>query len=162
MCIYTIKETDELAISLKEYFQNNPLNKEDYRTDEWVVVPSWNKGISPSLETRAKISAYQKTRLQNGQPKSQRSAARKALTETTKIEVACMNCRKTINLGNYKRWHGENCGVEWTHSEETKQKIGKSLTGKKMPEHLKQILLECNKKRKGKKYPNGYKTKSKV
>ena len=169
MCIYTVKETDELAISLKEYFQNNPFNKEEYRPDEWVIVPSamkgqtaWNKGISLSPETRAKISAYQKIRLQNGQPESQRMAAKKALTETTKIEVSCMNCQKTCNLGNYKRWHGENCGVKWTHSEETKQKIGKTSTGRKLPDHVKQILLECNKKRKGKKYPNGYKTKSKV
>ena len=89
-------------------------------------------------------------------------AAKDAMIKTTKIEVSCIKCHKTTNLGNYKRWHGENCGTTFTHSEATKRKISESSVSRKMPEHLKQILIESNKKRKGKKYPNGYKTKNKV
>jgi hypothetical protein len=56
MCIYTVKETDELAISLKEYFQNNPFNKEEYRPDKWVVVPSIMKRKKHSEESKQKTS----------------------------------------------------------------------------------------------------------
>jgi ribosomal protein S27AE len=169
MNIYKLEETDEVAISLKEYCQNNPFNKEDYRSDDWIVVPSgmkgqtaWNKGLSLSPETKAKISAYQKIRLANGQPESQKLAAKKAISKTNKIKMICEKCGKTNNLGNHKRWHGDNCGIKVFHSEETKQKISSSSRGRVMSEKCKLSLLESNKKRKGKKYPNGYKTKDKI
>jgi len=34
MSIYTPKETDDIVISLKEYFKNNPFNKKDHQSDD--------------------------------------------------------------------------------------------------------------------------------
>lgn len=164
MNIYIFEQTDEFIISLKEYVKNNPLNKEEYRSDDRIVIPSaakgltpWNKGLHISEETKRKISAYQKIRLANGQPESQRLAAKIAMSKTTKIIIVCEKCGKTNNLGNHKRWHGDNCGIKIFHSEETKRKISNSSKGKVMSEKWRLSILESNKKRKGKKYPNGYK-----
>jgi hypothetical protein len=168
MNIYFPKETDELLISLKEYLKTNPLDKKDYVPDDWITIPStmkgqtaWNKGKSLSNETKLKISETQKIKLQNGTSKKQRLAAKETLLKTNVARFTCENCGKITNLGNYKRWHGVNCGIKITHSEETRKKISESSKGKFMSEKCRLALLESNKKRKGKKYPNGYKTKNK-
>jgi hypothetical protein len=173
MNIYAPKDTDDIVINLKEYFKNNPFNKKDHQPDDWIVIPSamsgqtaWNKGLKSSPKTISKLSTSQKNRLKNGQPESQKLAAKKAMTENSKRTMVCDKCGKINNLGNHKRWHGDNCGIKTFRSEETKQKISKSMSDhiKSAGRSEKQKLscLESNKKRKGKKYPNGYKTKNKI
>ena len=166
MNIYAPKDTDDIVISLKEYFKNNPFDIKDHRPDDWIAIPAWNKGLKSSPETISKLSISQKNRLKNGQPESQKLAAKKAMTENSKRTMVCDKCGKINNLGNHKRWHGDNCGIKTTRSEEIKQKISKSMSDhiKSAGRSEKQKLawLESNKKRKGKKYPNGYKTKNKI
>ena len=227
MNMYAPKDTDDIVISLKEYFKNNPFNEKDHQPDGWIVIPSamkgqthseetrlkisaankgrirlphseesklkmseshkgrelsietklklsavlkgktaWNKGLKSSPETISKLSTSQKNRLKNGQPESQKLAAKKAMTENNKRTMVCDKCGKINNLGNHKRWHGDKCGIKTFRSEETKQKISKSMSDhiKSAGRSEKQKLscLESNKKRKGKKYPNGYKTKNKI
>ena len=74
-------------------------------------------------------------------------------------KIQCDKCGKINNVGNHNRWHGDNCGVKQTHSEETKRKISESNKGRPLSENARVAAIESNKKRKGKKYPNGYKKK---
>jgi hypothetical protein len=60
MSIYTPKETDDIVISLKEYFKNNPFNKKDHQSDDWIVIPSAMKGQTHSEETKRKMSVSAK------------------------------------------------------------------------------------------------------
>lgn len=81
---------------------------------------------------------------------------------SNEVKYICSKCGKKNNLGNHKRWHEDNCGIKHYHSEETKQKIAKTLAGREISENCRKATIESNKKRMGKKYPNGYKTKSKI
>jgi hypothetical protein len=81
---------------------------------------------------------------------------------SNEVKYICSKCGKRNNLGNHRRWHEDNCGIKQYHSKETKQKISKTLIGRELSKNCRKAVIESNKKRIGKKYPNGYKTKSKT
>jgi hypothetical protein len=62
MNIYAPKDTDDIVISLKEYFKNNPFNIKDHQPDDWIAIPAWNKGKKKiySREVLQKMSESRK------------------------------------------------------------------------------------------------------
>lgn len=66
--------------------------------------------------------------------------------------IKCPHCNKENNVGNHKRWHGDNCGKKWNHSEQTKRKISTSLEGRDFSEEHRKNLSEANRRRKGIKF----------
>ncbi len=53
---YLSDPTDELIMQLREWCKNNPLDRSEYNQE---IVPSWNKGISHTNETKKLISQRQ-------------------------------------------------------------------------------------------------------
>jgi group I intron endonuclease len=98
MNIYTPKDTDDIVISLKEYFKNNPFDIKDHQPDDWIVIPSAMKGQTHSDETKLKMSEAQKGRIHS---------------EETKLKISKSNKGNTRMLGK-------------KHSEESKQKMSLS------------------------------------
>lgn len=89
----------------------------------------------------------------------QKKVAGENMKNIISIVKTCEKCGKQTNPPNYKRWHGDNCGVKFKHSEETKNKIKKTSKGRLKTKTQIQAVIESNQRRKGKKYINGYKTK---
>jgi hypothetical protein len=75
--------------------------------------PSWNRGITHSDETKAKIGLKSKGRIQSAETKAKRRKALKGKVPWNKgIELPkhqCPHCKKEMDAGNYKQWHGDNC-----------------------------------------------------
>jgi hypothetical protein len=83
----------------------------------------------------------------------QEEARQKALVRNYTM-MKCEKCGKVNNIGNHKRWHGDNCGIKKAHSEETKKKISKSLTGRVFSEEHRKKLGDNNRIRYLKKKPH--------
>lgn len=66
--------------------------------------------------------------------------------------LKCEKCGKECNVGNFKRWHGDNCGKISRHTEETKKKISNTLKGVQFSEEHRKKLSESNRRRKGIKF----------
>lgn len=73
MSIYSPNDDDEFVITLKEWVKNNPLQPEDFQEaiqTAWGskfgfqkgMIP-WNKGMSPSIETRIKCGLAAKRKI---------------------------------------------------------------------------------------------------
>jgi hypothetical protein len=121
MNIYAPKDTDDIVISLKEYFKNNPFDIKDSQPADWIVIPSAMKGQTHSPEARKKISEANKI------PKPQ-----------TKEHI---NLR--IKNTTFTRKKKDNYGI----TEETKLKISKSNKGISKPmteEHIKNLKCHTN------------------
>jgi hypothetical protein len=58
MNIYSPKQDDEFINSLRDWCKKNPDNKTEYQNQN--LVPSWNKGIPTSDETKKLISISKK------------------------------------------------------------------------------------------------------
>ena len=81
----------------------------------------------------------------------QEESRKKALIRNSTMLI-CENCGKSNNIGNHKRWHGENCGKKTQHSKETKEKISNKLKGRIFSEEHRKNLSEGNRRRKGIKF----------
>ena len=103
MSIYTSKD-DELILLLKEWCLNNPIDSEKLVQKK---IPAWNKGISPSEETRRLCGIASK---------------KKVFTDEMRE-----NYRQS-KLGEKNPNFG---GKSWT--KEAREKLIISLTGKKKP-----------------------------
>jgi len=78
--------------------------------------------------------------------------ARQSALKRNYTIIKCPHCNKEANVGNYKRWHGDNCGKTTFHSEETKKKISTTLSGREFSNEHKRNLSEANRRRKGIKF----------
>ena len=135
MSIYSFKDGDEFITELKEWVKNNPLQPEDFQQEK---IPAWNKGVPLTPEWKQNIS--KSTKGVKVQGINQRNSARITAVVRNSTILECPKCGKSANLGNYKRWHGDNCGIKTTHSEETKRKISASTKGRVFSEeHRKKI-----------------------
>ncbi len=103
------------------------------------MTEEWKKNISNSLKGRT-------------QGENQRNSAKITATIRNSTIIECPKCGKSANLGNYKRWHGENCGKKTHHSKETKKKISNKLKGRIFSEEHRKNLSEGNRRRKGIKF----------
>jgi hypothetical protein len=136
MSIYILDDNDEFIISLKKYLKENPINLEEYRTDEWVYIPPWNKGISPSEETRALLSKIGKGKKRSaesreryrlsklgsknpnfGKPALKSPEISRKISEGQKNnpnhhafkKLVCPHCQKEGAYVAMKRWHFDRC-----------------------------------------------------
>jgi very-short-patch-repair endonuclease len=109
--------------------------------------PSWNKGLSPSEETRKKISASLKGNCLSPESRKKISDAMKGrdirkgnhhVSEETREKLRIANTGKKRSAESRIRMSiamiGKNMGKSRPCSENTKIKISKALTGKKRPE----------------------------
>lgn len=105
MSIYTPNSQDEFFIDMRKWMKNNPLTNSDMSC---VSIPAWNKGIPNSPETR-KLCGI--------------AAKRKVMTDEMRE-----NYRQS-KLGE------KNPNYNKPMSEERKNKLKLSMTGKKLPAH---------------------------
>jgi len=105
MSIYTIKPKDSewwMVESIKEFTENNPIQLQEFGHEK---IPAWNKGISPSDETKRLCGL---------------AAKRKVFTDVMRD-----NYRKS-KIGEKNPNFG---GKSWTP--EAREKLSKTNTGKK-------------------------------
>jgi hypothetical protein len=58
-------------------------------------------------------------------------------------ELTCEYCKKTINRGNYFRYHGEKCNHKWSYqSKKVEKKFIKIFTGKRIKKQGKRQMSE--------------------
>jgi group I intron endonuclease len=72
----------------------------------------WNKGKTNiySSETIKKISQFRKNSTMLPETKEKIKNSLKGIpVKANKINKECEYCHKILNIGNYHRWHGENC-----------------------------------------------------
>ena len=105
MIIYTPDPLDDIFIEMRKWIKQNPLTQDDMKCEK---VPSWNKGIPNSPETRRLCGI---------------AARKKVITDEMRE-----NYRQS-KLGS------NNPNYEKPMSEEIKNKLRINKTGKKLPAH---------------------------
>jgi hypothetical protein len=72
-----------------------------------------NTGAKRSLATRAKISAKALGRIPHnkGQNASDEARAKMSISQRNRTKVICPICDKSVDPGNARRWHFDNCKV---------------------------------------------------
>lgn len=102
--------------SIESNSKNSIANKGHTRNTDEVVskIVKSRKGYTHSDETRQKISKG--NRGKKMPPLSEEARARISIAHTgrpapwaTGSSIKCEHCQKMSNIGNYKRWHGDNC-----------------------------------------------------
>lgn len=148
MNIYAPKDTDEFIISLKEYLKNNPFDKKDHQPDDWIVIPTWNKGIKASPETKLKMSISRKGRTLSEEHKLKISESKKGqiLSEEHKLKLSEMSKKHTNRniSGIESYWKGRKRSKE--DCEKKSESLGKEYividpTGEKM--NIKSLRKFC-------------------
>lgn len=88
----------------------NVIHREDFlnQTDNKAIV------FKPTKKWKEKISKAASKRVGSKNAffgKSHSIQTKQKISETKKLEkIKCQKCGKITNIGNYNRWHGENCG----------------------------------------------------
>lgn len=83
--------------------------KEKYKKVEKIYPfrgTSWNKGLAMKNEIKEKISKKLKGRIVSEETKLKISKGKKGLILN---KSQCLYCKKLVDGGNMKRWHGDNC-----------------------------------------------------
>jgi hypothetical protein len=132
MSIYS-DANNEFVISLTEWCKNNPLDITELGHEK---VPSWNKGISPSKETKALLSKIGKGKKRSpeskeryrlsklgpknpnyGKPALKSPEISRKISESQKNnpnhhafkKLICPHCKKEGAYVAMKRWHFDRC-----------------------------------------------------
>jgi hypothetical protein len=105
------KPDTDLVRELKEWCKNNPLNKDDYKSDN-LPLPGWNKGMPAWNKGIPNTWGDKISKTTKGIPKrheKQMAIARQNAIKRNATMLTCIHCGKINNLGNHKKYHDARC-----------------------------------------------------